>query len=149
MSHARDHVPTPVPRSSDPSDWHRMRIRPAVPCHARKKSGEPCRAFAIVGGLVCRAHGGAAPQVREAARKRLILTRALAGLARYQAKDRARQEALAPWSRTIQRELVLSPFDPNGSAQHLRAVVREMASVESALRTKIRALEEAAPTGRA
>ena len=41
-------------------------------CTARsKRSGERCRAFAIRGGKVCRAHGGAAVQVRQAAQRRL------------------------------------------------------------------------------
>lgn len=43
------------------------RVRQARRCSARRTNGEPCRAFAIVGGTVCRAHGGAAPQVRRAA----------------------------------------------------------------------------------
>jgi len=43
------------------------RVRQARQCSARRTNGEPCRAFAIVGGTVCRTHGGAAPQVRHAA----------------------------------------------------------------------------------
>lgn len=37
-----------------------------------KRSGQRCRRAAIAGGTVCRAHGGAAPQVRNAARRRLL-----------------------------------------------------------------------------
>lgn len=48
------------------------RVRPARPCSARRTNGQPCRAFAIVGGRVCRAHGGAAGQVRRAARLRVV-----------------------------------------------------------------------------
>ncbi len=45
--------------------------RPAVPCSAKSsRSGEPCRAFAVVGTTVCVSHGGAAPQVRKAAARR-------------------------------------------------------------------------------
>jgi len=41
-------------------------------CTARKTfTHEPCRAYAIKGGEVCVYHGGKAPQVREAANKRL------------------------------------------------------------------------------
>jgi hypothetical protein len=48
-------------------------------CTARAKStGKACTRPAIPGGRVCRFHGGAAPQVREAARQRLA---ALASLA--------------------------------------------------------------------
>lgn len=48
------------------------RVRQARRCTARRSDGEPCRGWAIVGGTVCRAHGGAAPQVRAAARRRLL-----------------------------------------------------------------------------
>lgn len=41
-------------------------------CGARSsRTGEPCRAWAVVGATVCVAHGGAAPQVRRAAARRL------------------------------------------------------------------------------
>ncbi len=42
-----------------------------VYCSARKTNGEPCRSRPIRGGNVCSKHGGSAPQVREAARRRL------------------------------------------------------------------------------
>ena len=42
-------------------------------CKAKTKNGgKPCRAQAIAGGTVCRMHGGGAPQVREAARLRIL-----------------------------------------------------------------------------
>ena len=40
-------------------------------CHARRTNGQPCHNSAILGATVCRVHGGAAKQVREAARQRL------------------------------------------------------------------------------
>ena len=40
-------------------------------CTAHKHNGEQCRKFAIDGTNVCRVHGGAAPQVKRAARLRL------------------------------------------------------------------------------
>lgn len=41
-------------------------------CTARSsQTGEPCRAWAIRGGSVCVAHGGAAPRVRAKAAERL------------------------------------------------------------------------------
>lgn len=41
-------------------------------CVAHKTgTGEPCQAYAISGGKVCVYHGGMAPQVREAARRRM------------------------------------------------------------------------------
>jgi len=43
------------------------RVRQARRCHAHRSDGKPCRAWAITGGYVCMAHGGAAPQVRQEA----------------------------------------------------------------------------------
>lgn len=42
-------------------------------CTARRKNGEPCRNWAMLGTTVCRMHGGAAPQVRRAAQVRLAM----------------------------------------------------------------------------
>jgi hypothetical protein len=60
-------------RLPDPRLWRppaRLRLR--VQCVAHRSSdGEPCEAWAIRGGRVCAAHGGRAPQVRDAARRRL------------------------------------------------------------------------------
>lgn len=66
--------------------------RPAQKCSAHRSDGEPCKAWAITGGNVCVYHGGKAPQVREAARKRLesLVPEALevlANLANGSAKD--------------------------------------------------------------
>ncbi|GAA2648537.1 HGGxSTG domain-containing protein [Paractinoplanes durhamensis] len=42
-------------------------------CRARsKRSGGPCRNAPILGGTVCRIHGGAAPQTRAAAKARIL-----------------------------------------------------------------------------
>lgn len=44
----------------------------AITCKAKSKTtGNRCRQPAIRGGVVCRYHGGAAPQVRDAAEARL------------------------------------------------------------------------------
>jgi len=40
-------------------------------CTAHRTDGTPCGAWAIRGGYVCRMHGGSAPQVKAAARRRL------------------------------------------------------------------------------
>lgn len=43
-----------------------------VKCSAKaKQTGEPCRNWAIIGGTVCRNHGGNAPRVKEAAARRV------------------------------------------------------------------------------
>jgi hypothetical protein len=38
-----------------------------------KRNGAPCKNWAILGGDVCRSHGGGAPQVKKKARERLAL----------------------------------------------------------------------------
>lgn len=43
------------------------KVRQARKCRARRTDGHPCQGWAIVGATVCRAHGGAAPQVQRAA----------------------------------------------------------------------------------
>lgn len=40
-------------------------------CSAKVRSGKRCRAFAVLGATVCRMHGGASPQARAAAERRL------------------------------------------------------------------------------
>jgi hypothetical protein len=40
------------------------RVRQARRCHARRSDGQPCRAWAIVGGTVCRVHGGSTRRAR-------------------------------------------------------------------------------------
>jgi hypothetical protein len=45
-----------------------------------KRTGEPCRQRAIAGATVCRVHGGATPQVRRAAARRLLAAEAAATL---------------------------------------------------------------------
>lgn len=40
-------------------------------CTARRHDGQPCRRYAARGATVCRTHGGAAPQVQAAAKRRL------------------------------------------------------------------------------
>ena len=76
-------LPGPLPRQpppthepglglADPRLWRppaRLRLR--VRCTAHRSDGGECQAWAIHGGRVCAAHGGRAPQVRAAARRRL------------------------------------------------------------------------------
>lgn len=62
------------------------KVLPAVRCTARRQDGQPCKAMAARGANVCRVHGGSAPQVKAAARRRLeqaadVLVQRLLGLA--------------------------------------------------------------------
>lgn len=62
------------------------KVLPAVRCTARKRNGEPCKAMAARGANVCRVHGGSAPQVKAAAKRRLdqaadVLVQRLLGFA--------------------------------------------------------------------
>lgn len=41
-------------------------------CTAHARSGNRCKRYAAPGAAVCRMHGGAAPQVQAAARRRLL-----------------------------------------------------------------------------
>lgn len=69
------------------------RVRQARRCRATRTDSAPCRAWAIVGGYVCRAHGAAAPQVRMAARLRSEEGRMLRAV--VVALDRQRREWIA------------------------------------------------------
>lgn len=63
------------------------RVRQARRCRAhRRKDGRPCKCYAIDGGHVCRAHGGAAGQVKRKAAERLL--------------EQAAWRTFAAWSRT-------------------------------------------------
>lgn len=41
-------------------------------CHARRKNGQPCKARPRNGATVCNVHGGLAPQVKDAAARRIL-----------------------------------------------------------------------------
>lgn len=58
-----------------------------VICGKRTRAGTPCQKSPIKGGTVCRLHGGAAPQVKRAAKLRLLelVDPAVATLARIMA----------------------------------------------------------------
>jgi len=63
--------PDPITRAhararGDGDGLHKLR-KGRDRCGATRRDGEPCQAPAIEGGLVCRRHGGGAPQVKIAA----------------------------------------------------------------------------------
>lgn len=59
-------------RAWDPDHMARKLRKGRDRCTATRRDGQPCQAPAIAEGLVCRRHGGAAPQVRIAARHRQL-----------------------------------------------------------------------------
>ena len=63
------------------------RERWAAPCSAHRSDGRPCSAYSIAGGFVCVAHGGAAPQVKEAAARRLERERMIVQFERKMARE--------------------------------------------------------------
>jgi hypothetical protein len=67
------------------------RIRQARRCSARRKDGQPCGNYAIIGGRVCRIHGGAAPQVRRKAKERLLMAACYRALVRLSNSRSARE----------------------------------------------------------
>jgi hypothetical protein len=58
-------------RAREGAGLHRLR-KGRDECGAQRRDGQPCQAPAIEGGLVCLRHGGSAPQVRIAARLRVL-----------------------------------------------------------------------------
>lgn len=52
-------------------------------CRARRTNGEPCTNWPMKGAKVCHAHGGRAPQVKAAAKRRQEQQTALAAVATY------------------------------------------------------------------
>lgn len=105
----------------------------AIRCTAHRTNGEPCGNYAMAGGWVCHAHGGRAPAVRAAARRRLVE----AELRRQQqqaeakrqrrtkqqlAEQAVRRAALQPWEEELGPPYV---WDWH-SADTLRRIALEM-----------------------
>jgi hypothetical protein len=67
------------------------KIRQARKCRAHRKDGQPCRNYAIVGGVVCVKHGGAAGQVRRKARERRLEADIYRTLAAWSSSPAARE----------------------------------------------------------
>ena len=85
-------------------------------CKAKRTNGHACKAQAIKGGSVCRSHGGAAPQVREAARRRLLelVDPAIAVLARaVRPRRKAKWEPTANELRAVSEILNRSGIGEN------------------------------------
>lgn len=83
------------------------------PCSARNRDGSPCKASPIRGATVCRMHGGASPQVKEAAARRLRegVMPMLAALYRL-----ANDDSLPP---AVQLAAVRDWLDRSGIKEHI------------------------------
>jgi hypothetical protein len=101
-----------------------MKIRQARRCSARRRSGDRCHAFAITGGWVCAAHGGRAPQVRAAARQRVIMAQLERGLNESQRMHERRVEAWHEARREQVAELLGIPVENVNRAALLRCWLR-------------------------
>jgi len=116
------------------------RNRPALRCAALRTNGETCGNYAMVGAMVCHAHGGRAPQVRRAARQRVAMASAVKMLAAWDRRRTAQAAALDPWASAIRVERIVAPLVPAESARELRAIAREMTAAARLLRVEARAL---------
>ncbi len=81
-------------------------------CTATTRKGEPCRGAAITGGLVCRMHGGDAPQVKAAADR--VTLEELVGPALARLKDLVEDKHLIPQVQlgSVKLILELTGFKP-------------------------------------
>lgn len=79
-------------------------------CTAHRADGQPCQAPAIPGGLVCRVHGGSAPQVRRKAALNLLRERAVLALMQLQEQERGTERWYQAWDRLNAAERDLEQF---------------------------------------
>ncbi len=115
--------------------------RLALRCAARRTNGEPCGNFAMVGSRVCHAHGGRAPQVRNAARRRLAMAEVYTVLARVRAERSASEEALRPWTEELSAlrwDAGLDLESPEVLARRARVMARAMEDAAKTLRSYAR-----------
>ncbi len=117
------------------------RIRPAKPCTARRTNGEPCKNYAMLGTTVCHAHGGKAPQTRQAARRRLEEVAVWQALAKVMTARDRRARALAPWVDDIRTARYLAGIQPAWTSSELRRIAAEMSATARDLRKEAKRLD--------
>jgi len=99
----------------------------------------------MYGSRVCAAHGGRAPQVREAAKRRAIEARLWTMFAAERARREVEREAMAPWTDALQD--VSLQLAPDESARRLRAIATQMSKRAKELRAIAHQFDEASAAG--
>ena len=117
------------------------RKRPAVPCSARRTNGGVCKNYAMLGGTVCHAHGGMAPQTRRAAARRVEYAKVWELMERASARLQARRVAIEPWADDIYLARCVDAIYPPEQVKSLRRIARELTFVARVLRDEARMLE--------
>ena len=121
------------------SATQRRRLRELIPpqlCSATsKQTGGPCQRYAIPGASVCKHHGGAAPQTRALADRKVALSLALAEGGPGKSAPAVLVDALAVLDRIAQdakHGLIQDPGNPALAAE-LAGAYRDAASLAKAL----------------
>lgn len=98
-------------------------------CTARSsQTGEPCKRYAIAGGTVCPSHGGSAPAVKEAARRRLLewVDPVAAELVRLALEAESESVRLAACRDLLDRVGVVDPKETEITTDQFMAKVAEL-----------------------
>jgi hypothetical protein len=117
----------PMTRADAREDGDLRRIRKGRDrCGATRRDGQPCEAPAITDGTVCRRHGGSAPQVMIAARRRQLQMEAYSAECEFRAA-RGTPGAFDALCKALQARRDLDAFELKlWQLAELRAEVRRL-----------------------